>query len=287
MDSHKALGEYLRARREQIQPEDVGLIGGGRRRVAGLRREELAMLAGISTDYYLRLEQGRNQTPSAQVLDAIAAVLGLDADSTAYMHALVGPQGAARRPSRRVERVPAGTLQFLDALPMPAFIHDKRLTVLASNTFGAALSDNYRPGVNLLRAIFLDPAERELHRDWDRAVTEAVAGIRAAAATTLDDDELNAIVGELSIKSESFRRLWSRHDVHRRTGGMSVLEHPDVGPMELRHEKLTVSGTDGQTLVVYHAEPASSSAQALQLLGSISVTREAHRSLGRSATELP
>lgn len=280
MDSHKALGEYLRARREQIQPEDVGLIGGGRRRVPGLRREELAMLAGISTDYYLRLEQGRNQTPSAQVLDAIAAVLGLDADSTSYMHALVSRQAPARRPTRRVERVPAGTLQFLDALPMPAFIHDKRLTVLASNRLGVALSDNYRPGVNLLRAIFLDPAERDLHRDWDRAITDAVAGIRAAAATKLDDVELNAVVGELSIKSESFRRLWSRHDVHRRTGGMSLLEHPDVGPMELRHEKLTVSGTDGQTLVAYHAEPGSASEQALQLLGSMAATREASRILG-------
>lgn len=279
MDSHKALGEYLRARRELIQPEDVGLIGGGRRRVLGLRREELAMLAGISTDYYLRLEQGRNQTPSAQVLDAIAAVLGLDADSTAYMHALVSPQAAVGRPARRVERVPAGTLRFLDALPMPAFIHDKRMTVLASNRLGAALSDNYRPGVNLLRAIFLDPAERDLHRDWDRAVTEAVAGIRAAAATTLDDAELNAIVGELSIKSEAFRRLWSRHDVHRRTGGISLLEHPDVGRMELLHEKLTVSGTDGQTLVAYHAESGSASEQALQLLGSMAATRETTRIL--------
>jgi transcriptional regulator with XRE-family HTH domain len=280
MDNHQALGEYLRARREQVQPEDVGLIGGGRRRVRGLRREELAMLAGISTDYYLRLEQGRHQTPSAQVLDAIAAVLRLDADSTAYMHALVSPPAPARRPTRRAERVPAGTLQFLDALPMPAFIHDKRLTVLASNGLGVALSDNYRPGVNLLRAIFLDPAERDLHRDWDRASTEAVAGIRAAAAAKLDDAELNAIVGELSIKSESFRRLWSRHDVHRRTGGLSLLEHPDVGPMELRHEKLTVSGTDGQTLVAYHAEPGSASEQALQLLGSVAATREGSRILG-------
>lgn len=275
MDSHKALGEYLRARRDQIRPEDIGLIGGGRRRVPGLRREELATMAGISPDYYLRLEQGRNQTPSPQVLDAIAAVLRLDADSTAYLHALVNPPSPARRPARRIERVPAGTLQFLDALPMPAFIHDKRLTVLAANTLGAALSPNYRPGVNLLRAIFLDPDERDLHQDWDRATTEAVAGVRAAAATALDDDELHALIGELTVKSEAFRRLWSRHDVHRRTGGNSILEHPEVGRLELRHEKLTVAGTDGHTLVAYHAEPGSASAQGLQLLGTVAATRAA------------
>lgn len=248
MDHHQALGQYLRARREQIQPEDVGLVGGGRRRVPGLRREELAMLAGISADYYLRLEQGRHQTPSPQVLDALAAVLYLDADSTAYLHSLAASTNAASRsPVRRTERVPAGTLQFLDALPMPAFIHDRRLTVLAANAFASALSPNYRPGVNLLRAIFLDDDERELHRDWSRATVEAVAGVRAAVGSRFDDDELTALIGELSMRSEAFRRLWARHDVHRRTGGVSLLDHPDVGPLELRHEKLAIAGTDGQT----------------------------------------
>jgi len=277
MDHHQALGEYLRARREQIQPEEVGLIGGGRRRVPGLRREEVAMLAGISADYYLRLEQGRHQTPSPQVLDALAAVLYLDADSTAYLHSLATASDAtSRSPLRRTERVPAGTLQFLDALPMPAFIHDRRLTVLAANAFASALSPNYRPGVNLLRAIFLDDDERELHRDWARATVEAVAGVRAAAGSRFDDDQLTALIGELSMRSEPFRRLWARHDVHRRTGGVSLLEHPDVGPLELRHEKLTIAGTDGQTLVAYHAEFGSPSAQALELLSSIAAsgTRE-------------
>lgn len=274
MDNHQALGEYLRARREQIQPEDAGLVGGGRRRVPGLRREELAMLAGISTDYYIRLEQGRNQTPSPQVLDALAGVLRLDADSTAYLHALAATPGS-HRSARGAQRVPASTLQFLDALPMPAFIHDKRMTVLAANTLGSALSPNYRPGVNLLRAVFLDPRERELHVDWGRATTEAVAGLRAAATTALDDPELNSLVGELSLKSEEFRQLWARHDVHLRTGGMSLLEHTEVGALELRHEKFTISGTDGHTLVAYHAEAGSSSAQALAILGSLSATHEA------------
>lgn len=272
MDKHQALGEYLRARRERVRPEDVGLVPGSRRRVTGLRRDELAMLAGISTDYYLRLEQGRNQTPSHQVLEALAGVLQLDDDSTAYLHDLAsaGPQ---RRPTRRAERVPVSTLQLLDALPLPAFVHDKRLTVLAANPLATALSPSYRPHVNLLRAVFLDPDERELRRDWDRAATEAVAGIRAVSAAALDDAELESLVGELSVKSDAFRRLWARHDVRRRAGGTSLLQHPDVGPLELRHEKLTIAGTDGQTLVAYHAEPGTTSAASLALLGSIAATR--------------
>ncbi|OZF43107.1 helix-turn-helix domain-containing protein [Rhodococcus sp. 14-1411-2a] len=275
MDNHEALGGYLRARREQLDPEDVGLIGGGRRRVRGLRREEVAMLAGISTDYYVRLEQGRNQTPSTQVLDALAAVLRLDADSTAYLHALATPPTSARRPARRTERVSAGTLRFLDALPMPALIHDRRFTVLAANRMATALSPNNSPGVNLLRAVFLDADERELHRDWSRVTTDAVAGIRAVSATHLDDEVLTALVGELSIASAVFRQLWARHDVHLRTGGTSLLDHPEVGPLDLRHEKLTVAGTDGQTLVAYHAEPNTPSADALQLLGTLAA--HAHR----------
>jgi hypothetical protein len=271
MDKHQVLGDYLRARREHVRPEDVGLVPGGRRRVPGLRRDELAMLAGISTDYYLRLEQGRNQTPSPQVLDALAAVLQLDADSTAYLHDLATAD-AQRRPTRRPDRVPTGTLQFLEALAMPAFVHDKRLTVLAANPFATALCPSYRVGVNLLRAVFLDPAEHELRRDWDRAATEAVAGIRAVSASALDDPELGSLVGELSVKSDTFRRLWARHDVRKRAGGTSLLQHPEVGPLELRHEKLTVAGTDGQTLVAYHAEPGTTSAEALALLGSIAAT---------------
>ncbi|MDI9896434.1 helix-turn-helix transcriptional regulator [Rhodococcus sp. IEGM 1381] len=274
MDNHQALGEYLRARRAQLAPEDVGIIGGGRRRVRGLRREEVAILAGISADYCIRLEQGRNQTPSSQVLDALAAVLRLDADSTAYLHTLAGPPISARRPVGKTERVPAGTLQFLDALPMPALIHDRRFTVLASNRMGKALSPNNYAGTNLLRAVFLDADERQLHRDWSRVTTDAVAGIRAASAAQFDDGFLEDLVRELSVESEAFRRLWARHDVHLRTGGTSLLDHPEVGPLDLRHEKLTISGTDGQTLVAYHAEPGSPSADALQLLGNLAAAEQ-------------
>lgn len=268
MASHNALGEYLRTRRELVRPQDVGLPAGGRRKVAGLRREELAMLAGISSDYYLRLEQGRDQRPSTQVLDALARVLQLDADSTAYLRELATPKPRRRAP-RRSERVAAGLAEMLELLPLPAFVQSKYLDVLAANSLGRALSPNYRPGTNMLQAVFLDPAERELRQDWDRATTEVVAGLRAVSAADLDDPRLAALVGDLSVRSERFRQLWARHDVHQRVGGTSWFKHPEVGLMQLRHEKLAVVGTDGQMLVVYHAEPATESAQALELLGSI------------------
>jgi transcriptional regulator with XRE-family HTH domain len=268
-----ALGEYLRNRRELVRPQDVGLPAGGRRKVAGLRREELAMLAGISSDYYLRLEQGRDQRPSAQVLDALARVLQLDADSTAYLHDLATPKPRRRGP-RRTERVPAGIVQMIEILPLPAFVQNKYMDVLAANPLGRALSPNYRPGRNLLRAVFLDPEERELHQDWDRATADAVAGLRAVSASDVDDPRLAALVGELSVHSERFRQLWARHDVHKRVGGTSWIKHPEVGLMHLRHEKLAVSGTDGQVLVIYHAEPDTESAQAIALLGTITASAD-------------
>jgi transcriptional regulator with XRE-family HTH domain len=284
MDSHQVLGNYLKARRDQVRPEDVGLFGGGRRRVPGLRREELATLAGISVDYYVRLEQGRDQNPSPQVLDAVARVLQLDADSTAYLHELAAQSERPARAARRSDRVPSGITLLLESLPMPAFVQNKYMDVLASNTLGAALSPNYRPGVNLLRAVFLDPAERELHLDWDRATTEAVAGLRAVSASGLNDPDLTALVGELSLHSDTFRQLWARHDVHQRVGGTTLLKHPEVGELQLRHEKLAIAGTDGQLLVIYHADPASDSAASLQLLGTIAATRLAERHL---PSELP
>jgi transcriptional regulator with XRE-family HTH domain len=262
------LGEYLRARRELVQPADLGLPGGGRRRVAGLRREELAMLAGISSDYYLRLEQGRDQNPSAQVLDAIANVLQLDADGVAYLHELGRPK-TRKRSRSRADRVPEGTVLFLHALDMPAFVQSRFMDVLAANRLGEALSPNYRPGMNLLRAVFLDPSDRELHQDWERATEEAVAGLRSVAGSDTDDPRLTELVGELSLRSDRFRQLWARHDVHTRSGGTSLLKHPQVGPLKLRHEKLAIAGTNGQLLVAYHADPGSESARSLALLGSL------------------
>ncbi|MFD8079778.1 helix-turn-helix domain-containing protein [Streptomyces sp. NPDC059718] len=268
MDGSNVIGDFLRARRELVRPEDVGLGGGGLRRVPGLRREEVAMLAGISSDYYLRLEQGRDRNPSVQVLESLAGVLRLDADATAYLIGLVGPKPRrTRRPAQ--EKVPGHILQLLGQLPMPALVQGKYLDVLAANALARALSPNNVPGVNRLRAAFLDPEERELHRDWQTATVNAVASLRAVAGPDPDDPRLAALVGELSLKSDRFRKLWARHDVHRREGALARMRHPQVGDMDLYREKLSVNGAEGQVLVIYHAEPGSEAARSLALLGSL------------------
>jgi transcriptional regulator with XRE-family HTH domain len=266
-----ALGEFLRVRREQLRPRDVGLAGTAHRRTPGLRREEVAMLAGISTDYYLRLEQGRDRTPSVQVTEAISRVLRLDSDEAAYLHTLARPR-PRRAPRQRAEKVPPGTLRLLSALPMPAFVQDRYLNILAANPMAQVLSPNMRPGVNRLLAAFLDPAEKDLHQDWEQSTAAAVGQLRAAAGAETDDPRMAALVGELSMKSVRFRRLWARQDVVRRAGGPARLHHPEVGDLELHREKLIVAGTEDQLLVIYHADPGTPSAQALALLGTIAAS---------------
>ncbi|WP_410813214.1 helix-turn-helix domain-containing protein [Micromonospora sp. 067-2] len=271
MTSRSPLGEYLRARRELLRPEHVGLPDFGRRRVPGLRREELALLAGISADYYLRLEQGRDQHPSAQVLDALAAALQLDAAAAAHLHELARP-APRRRPPRRPERVPIGLAQLVESwTETPAFVHGRHMDVLFANPLATALSPIYTAGVNLVRAIFLDPAVPALFPDWDAVAASTVAGLRPLIGADVDDPKLAELVGELSVRSGRFRQLWARHDVRPRTGGgLRTLDHPQVGGLELRYEKLLVTGT-GQSLVIYHAEPASPSAQSLRLLATLAV----------------
>ncbi|WP_406051793.1 helix-turn-helix transcriptional regulator [Kribbella sp. NBC_00889] len=272
MDSSNALGEYLRARREQVRPEDVGLRRVGVRRVPGLRREEVAMLAGISSDYYLRLEQGRDRHPSVQVLEALADVLRLDADATAYLVGLVQeqPRAVPKRQRPRTEPVPESIRELIDGWPNnPAYVQNKYTDVVAVNALGAALTPNYAVGVNLLTAVLLDPAEQALRRDWDELTEEGVAVLRSELGSAVDDPRLVELVGELSVRSERFRQLWARHDVRPRRGRLSLLTHPDVGDLELKSDKLTIGGTDGMTLVVFHAVPGSRSVESLALLGSL------------------
>lgn len=266
MASQSPLGEYLKARRQLVAPEAVGLPRGNRRRVPGLRREELALLAGISPDYYLRLEQGRDHNPSAQVLTAVATVLGLDADATAYLHQLAGAPTVPIRRDDGPERVQPGVAELIDELTVPTFVQGRFMDVLAANALARALSPQYRPGVNLLRAVFLDPRDRELHQDWDRATEEAVSGLRALTAPDVDDPRLRRLVEELSRHSDRFRQLWARQDVRNKVGGDSRMLHPVVGPLELRHEKFAVSGSPGQIMVMYHAAPGSPSRDALRRL---------------------
>jgi transcriptional regulator with XRE-family HTH domain len=266
-----ALGEYLRARREQVSPADAGLTVTGARRTPGLRREEVATLAGVSADYYLRLEQGRDRNPSPAVLEALARVLGLDAAATRYLLSLSGARAAGpRRPRREV--VPSGIRQLLDSLGLPAFVENRMFDVLAANQLATAMSPNIRPGANRLRSLFLDEDERDLYPDWERAIAALVASFRTSIGPDADDPRIAQLVGELSLASEPFRRLWARHDVRALTGAASRLSHPQVGLLELRLEKLAIGDSGGQLLVIYHAEPGSDSARSLALLGSLAVT---------------
>jgi transcriptional regulator with XRE-family HTH domain len=263
------LGEYLRARRELVDPAGVGLRVAGVRRTPGLRREEVATLAGISADYYLRLEQGRDRNPSPQVLAALARVLGLDATAERYLlsqAAASQPAGPRARRSRpRPETVPAGIRQLIAAVGLPAFAESRRFDVLAANRHATALSPSIRPGENRLRSMFLDPAERDLYPDWPKAIGGMVASFRASIGTD-SDERIAQLVGELSLASEPFRKLWARHDVRALAGAAVSMRHPRVGPLSLRREKLPIGDSDGQVLVIYHAEPGSASARALASL---------------------
>jgi transcriptional regulator with XRE-family HTH domain len=267
VDSVNLIGEYLRARRELIRPEDVGLCDNGHRRVPGLRRDELAMLAGISTEYYTRLEQGRDRRPSSQVLDALARALSLDEDATTHLHALGTPEAPRRRP----ERVRQGMQTLLDAWHnTPAYVQGPFQDVLAANRLAVAVSPIFTPGNNILRSVLLDPAVQESLPGWQNRIGGLVAALRAMAGADVNDPRLTDLVGELSVKSDLFRRLWSRHDAKPHPGGgVHRLHHPIVGDFELRYHKFAVTGAEGQLLVVYDAEPGTPSADALTLLGSL------------------
>jgi transcriptional regulator with XRE-family HTH domain len=276
MAEENLVGEYLRARRELVPPQDVGLPDpSSRRRVRGLRREEVALLAGVSSDYYVRLEQGRDQHPSPQVLDALARALQLDDDATAYLHRLAAaPPDRRRRKAVRPEKVPAGIVQLIGSWGQtPAYVCGRYMDVLAANPLAAALMPWYVKGENLVRAAFLDRRVRDMYGDWEHVTESTVAGLRALVGPDVDDPRLNELVGELSVRSERFRQLWARHDVRPKRSGTMRIDHPLVGPVELSYERFPIPGTDRQTLGVYHAPPASPNAQALALLA-ITTTEE-------------
>lgn len=291
MTRQNALGEYLRARRELTSPADAGIQVIGVRRTPGLRREEVATLAGISADYYLRLEQGRDRNPSAQVLRALARVFGLDDAATRYLLSLPAEGGAPGRPGRRArprrEIVPTGIRQLLDVIGLPAFVENRLFDVLAANRLATALSPAIRPGENRLRSVFLDPRERDLLPDAEQAMAGMVASFRTSAGAADDDPRIARLVGELSLASEEFRQLWARHDVGALAGGAARMSHPQAGMLELRREKLPIGDSGGQILVIYHAEPGSDSARSLDLLGSLAAMGDPDPALTVKRSQVP
>ncbi|WP_432196427.1 helix-turn-helix domain-containing protein [Streptomyces sp. bgisy027] len=274
LDPRAELSEFLRTRRARLKPEDVGLPDYGRhRRVPGLRREELAQLAGVSVAYYTRLEQGNGRNVSAEVLDAIARALRLSDAEHAHLTHLAKPKRHKKKPVARTEQVRPVLRQLLDSIDgVPAYISGRRSDILAWNGMAAAVFGDWSelPAQerNWARLVFLRPEYRELFVEWDQKASDMVAFLRMDAGCHPDDPRLSALVGELSVKSEEFRRLWAVHDVKEKSYGVKPLRHPLVGELTLNFESFRLTDGSGQTLITYHAEPGSPSAQALRLLAS-------------------
>ncbi|MGH3240649.1 MAG: helix-turn-helix domain-containing protein [Spirillospora sp.] len=268
------LGAYLTARRAQVTPDEVGLPKtGGHRRVPGLRREEVALLAGVSADYYVRLEQGRERAPSAQVVEALSAALRLDQDGRLHLFRLAGLSPLARPAAGVSDRVDPGLPQLMDAWPdNPAIVYNRAYDVLASNTLADALFHDWSHSRNLMHVVFTDPAARSFYRDWHDVARNSVAGFRLGHGQAPDEPRLRQVLTELLDQSQEFADLWARHDARGKALERKRFAHPAVGPLTLTMQTFDVRSSPGQELVVYHAEPASPSSQALSLLGTLAAT---------------
>ncbi|MCX4985796.1 helix-turn-helix transcriptional regulator [Streptomyces sp. NBC_00572] len=276
MDHSTEIREFLRTRRARITPEEVGLTPHpGARRVPGLRREEVAQLAGVSVDYYVRLERGRTQGVSRTVLEAVARALRLDDAERSHLFDLAHPTPDRPRRKRALspQRVHPTLYQALDAIGAPAMVLGRRMDILATNRLGAALYTDFqaRPHAerNFLRYLFLDEAAHALYGDqWDKAAAETVATLHLYAGSHPDDPQLTELVGELSLRDQDFRRMWADHDVRTHATGTKHLHHPLVGDLALDYVTLNVAGAPDQSLVILTPEPTSPSAEALSILAS-------------------
>ncbi len=276
MNNRNDIREFLTSRRARITPEQAGLpIYGGNRRVSGLRREEVALLAGISVEYYTRLERGNVSGVSESVLEAIARALQLDEAERAHLLDLVRTanttQPARRRPAQ--ERVRPSVQRIVDSMTeTPAYIRNGRLDILSANRLGYALYsevfvDPVRPA-NTARFIFLDPRAPDFFVDWENIAHDAVAILRAEAGRDPYDRRLSDLIGELSTRSEEFRVRWAAHNVKFHRTGVKRLHHPLVGDLTLTYEALALPADTGQTILAYTAEPGTPSHDALNLLAS-------------------
>lgn len=257
------LGSYLRARRQLIDPTDHGLPADSRRRVAGLRREEVAELAGLSVSYYIRLEQGRDRHPSPSVLDALARVLQADKQGHAYLLKLCDPAPLSDGQDSLAEpRLPL--VQLLNQWTQQgAMVLSRYRDVMAANPLAQAINPNFTPGTNLMREVFLDPAARDTYPDWDQVAAEGVAALRASVGASGNDAVRDELVAELSAGSLEFSQLWARHDAREKPSGRQRYRIPSVGTIELTYEPLTVPDSGGQLLYVFFAIPGTEDARLL------------------------
>ena len=287
MDTRKDLREFLATRRARITPQRAGLpTYGGHRRVKGLRREELALLAGVSVEYYTRLERGNAHGVSDSVLEALVRALQLDEAERAHLFDLTRAANAAARIRRRPpqQRVRPGVQQLLDAMTgVPAFVQNGRLDVMAANAlaralyadlFGGAGPDGRGRAPHHARYTFLDPRAANFYPDWNRAAADGVSLLRAEAGRSPDDRQLAELIGELTTRSERFSALWATHNVRWHTTGSKHFHHPVVGDLSLAYEGLQLPADPGQTLITFTAEPGSPSQQALTFLASWATSPE-------------
>jgi transcriptional regulator with XRE-family HTH domain len=279
VDPVKDIAEFLSSRRAKVTPEQVGLPSYGARRVKGLRREEVASLAGVSVEYYKRLERGNATGASDAVLEALARALQLDDAERAHLHDLaraVNPVAPKRR--RSAQRVRPVVQRIVDAMGAPAIVRNSRVDYLSANALGRALYapvfDSREQPANSARFTFLDPAAHDFYADWERTAKDLVGHLRSLAGRDPYDRELSNLVGELSTRSPEFRTWWAAHNVRDHQTGTKRHHHPVVGELELSYEVMELSADTGLTVAVYGAEPGSRSQEALDLLASWAATPE-------------
>jgi len=276
MDQRAEVSDFLRTRRDRITPAQAGILGGSRRRVPGLRREEVAMMAGVSVEYYARMERGDLRGVSPEVLDSLARTLHLDEAETDHLHALAeaaGPQTVRRR-SRRAEQPFRPSLQrFIDAIAMPVWVRDRRMDFVAANAQGRAL---YAPlledpasGGNTARFTFFSPAARVFFPDWEENASGIVASLRTYAGQSPRDKRLTDLIGELVTRSDDFRVRWAAHNVRHHRTGHKRIHHPEVGDLELVYEAMDFPANPEWFMFGYTAEPGTPSEDRLKLLGSL------------------
>ncbi|WP_329577426.1 helix-turn-helix transcriptional regulator [Streptomyces sp. NBC_01361] len=277
MDHQAEVREFLRTRRDRLTPEQAGIIGGGRRRLPGLRRDEVAMLAGMSVDYYAKMERGNLAGVSAEVLDALARALRLDEAETEHLLDLARAAGPtpARRRSRPAQPTVRPSLQrFLDAITgAPAWISNQRSDVLATNQLGHALLapmlDDPDCGNNIARFTFLSPAARNFFPDWENVADATAAALRTAAGRNPRDKGLSDLIGELVTRSDAFNRRWSAHGVSLHRSGSKHIRHPEVGDLEFVYERVELPDDPGLAMVAYTSAAGSSTEERIRLLGSL------------------